>query len=50
MLNHDMDELRVIIKAKDEEIERVQTYSMHLTNDFEIVKQKLSASRTYIVT
>lgn len=45
-----MDELRAILISKDEEIERVQTYSMQLTSDFEIAKQKLSASGMFKFT
>jgi hypothetical protein len=47
MINHDLNEARSVVQSKDDEIDRLQTLSMDLTNKLEITKQKLANSSNF---
>ena len=42
MINHDLNEARSVVQSKDDEIDRLQSLSMDLTNKWEVTNQKLS--------
>ena len=47
MLYNDAEQSHSILKSKDEEIDRLQSYAMNLTNEFEVAKQNLAKSSKF---
>ena len=44
MLDHDIKESEGILKSRSDEIERLQNYSMTVTNEVEVLKEQLLAA------